>query len=186
MWRDFFNFGCSGNYIAMLCVCLFFVSQKTILSFFYQVYIKGSEGVEPEVKKRNAPMAMKWLINIHEVRNHSGARHQSQKVVKMLFLISSRHTPFFTVLFFSAFSVPLYLFPLITLCLCQGISVWMCAGGRFTRWETWTDLSSLGTHFYLHSRGCTPLRKLPQQLVSHTHTDAFNSQIVLLNLCAHL
>lgn len=76
----------------MLCVCLFFVSQKTILSFFYQVNIKGSEGVEPEVKKKNAPMAMKWLINIHEVRNHSGARHQSQKVVKTLFLISSRHS----------------------------------------------------------------------------------------------
>ncbi len=35
----------------MFCVCLFFVSQKTILSFFYQVYIKGSEGVEPEERK---------------------------------------------------------------------------------------------------------------------------------------
>lgn len=113
-------------------------------------------------------MARKRLINIHEVRNHNGAWHQSQEVEKTLFLISSRHTPFFTVLFFSAFSVALYLW--IALCLCQGISMWMCAGGRSTRWETRTDLSSLCTHFHLHSRGRTPLGKLPQQLVSHTHT----------------
>lgn len=157
--------------------------RQSFLSFI-RSYIKGCEGVEPEEKKRNAPMAMKRLFNIHEVRNHSGARLQNQEVVKTLFLISSRHTPFFTVLFFSAFSVLLYLFSWITLCLCQGISVWMCAGSRSTRWETWTDLSSLGTHFHLHSRGRTPFCKLPQQLVSCTHTHAFNSQIVLMKLCS--
>lgn len=152
-----------------ICVCVSFVSQKTILSVFYQVYTKRSEGVEPEEKNRNAPMVKKRLlfINIHKVRYHSGARHQSQEVVKSVFLISSRlHSSLF---FYPLHSWSLYLFPWITLCLSRGISVWMCTTGRFTRWETWTDLSSLCTHFHLHSRGRTRLDKLPQRLVSHTH-----------------
>ncbi len=74
-----------------LCVSILCIPKDNpflLLSGLHKRIWRGGARSEEE----NAPMAMKWLINIHEVRNHSGARHQSQKVVKMLFLISSRHS----------------------------------------------------------------------------------------------
>lgn len=45
-------------------------------------------------------------------------------------------------------SLSLYLFQWITLCFCQSVSVWMCAGGHDARWESLPFLctSLQGTH----------------------------------------
>lgn len=130
-----FHFGCAEKEVANLFVCVY-PKRQSFLSFIRSTQRDLKGWSQKKRREMHLWRRSNFFINIHNVRYHSGARHQSQQVVKTLFLISSTHTPFFTVLLFSAFLVPLYLFPWITLCLSRSISVWMCTGGRFTRWET--------------------------------------------------